>query len=176
MLIPTSENQLPSVPSPFDFPESPISPLTDEAAAAPRGEKFIVFFLNEKLYAIASREVAEVTRPLPVASLPNAPAWLFGIANLRGEIVTVLDLPKILDEESAGLTGKTKFVVLQSKDFSTIIAFTVDRLSEMVALPPEQIEFCQENVAPHIFGKAAHKANVLHLIDAERLLSSLTLI
>lgn len=158
----------------FDFSEMSESIFTDEISNTSVGEKFVVFHLNEKLFGISSKMVAEVARPLPVAALPNTPEWLLGIANLRGEIISVLNLPKILQQDYSTSSLKTKFVVLQPTDFAKATAFNVDRLSEIVTLNADEIELnTEESDVPHVFGKALHKSNTLHLIDADGLLSSL---
>ncbi len=148
--------------------------FTENFFAQVEGEKFVVFYLNEKIYAIATKEVTEVTQTLQVASLPNAPEWIFGIANLRGEIITVIDLQKILHEENDVVSKKAKFVILRSKDSDSQMAFSVERIGEIVTLPNEKIEAVEEKSSPHIFGKAVHKLGVLHLINAENMLGSLT--
>lgn len=155
------------------FSETSDPLFSDKIFVKTEGEKFVVFFLNDKLYAVATREVAEVTQTLPVAPLPNAPEWVFGIANLRGEIVTVLNLPKILHEEIGGISNKAKFVILQSKNFDSLIAFTVERLGEIITLPSEKIEFVEEEANPHVFAKAVHTLGVLHLVSAENILDAL---
>ena len=155
----------------FSNSAKPLFP--DKFFSQAEGEKFVVFFLNEKLYAMAAKEIAEVTQTLPVAFLPNAPEWIFGIANLRGEIITVLDLPKILHEETAVVSKKSKFVVLQSKNSDSVVAFTVERVGEIITLPAEKIETVEVQTSPHIFGKAFHKLGVLHLINAGKMLNAL---
>lgn len=155
----------------FSNSSKPLFPNSYFAQA--EGEKFVVFFLNDKLFAVAAEEIAEVTQPLPVALLPNAPEWIFGIANLRGEIITVLDLPKILHEETAVVSRKSKFVILHSKNSDSVVAFTVERVGEIITLPAEKIETVKEKNAPHVFGKTFHKLGVLHLINAENMLNAL---
>ncbi len=166
---PTEPSEFSSVG--FSNSSKPLFPDSFFSQAA--GEKFVVFFLNEKLYALATKEVAEVTQMLPVAFLPNAPEWIFGIANLRGEIVTVLNMPHILHEESGQISKKSKFVILQSKNSSAPIAFAVERIGEIITLPEEKIEPVEETIYPHIFGKTAHKLGILHFINAEKMLDSL---
>jgi chemotaxis signal transduction protein len=121
----------------FSNSSKPLFP--DNFFSQAEGEKFVVFFLNEKPYAVATEEVAEVTQTLPVAFLPNAPEWIFGIANLRGEIITVLNLPHILREERGAISKKSKFVILQSKKSASPIAFTVERIGEIITLPKEKL-------------------------------------
>lgn len=156
----------------FEFTEMAESLFIEEDDLA-NSEKFVTFYLREQFFGVPSKAVAEVTRPLPVASLPNSPEWLAGIANLRGEVIPVLNLPKLLDKESSETSNRAKFVVLQSGDAA--FAFVVDKLSEIVTLPTKSIEPLQEKVSPNIFGKAEFKSNTLYLIDADRILSSLAL-
>ncbi|MDQ6788846.1 MAG: chemotaxis protein CheW, partial [Acidobacteriota bacterium] len=136
------------------------------------GEKFIVFYIGETLYGIPSKEVTEIIRPVPVAALPNAPQWILGIINLRGEIVPVVDLQTLWNKNSAAMP-KSKFIVLRSDMSSACVAFAVDKLSEMVTLFAKEIEALVEESAPHIFGKAVYKSNVLRLIDTHKLFASL---
>jgi purine-binding chemotaxis protein CheW len=166
---PIEPSEIPSVG--FSNSSKPLFP--DNFFSQAEGEKFVVFFLNEKLYAVATKEVAEVTQTLPIAFLPNAPEWIFGIANLRGEIITVLNLPHILREETGEISKKSKFVILQSKKSASPIAFTVERVGEIITLPTEKIESVEENSQSHIFGKAAHKLGVLNFINTEKILDTL---
>src|SRR5687768_9223464 len=89
------------------------------------GEKFVVFFLDDEFFAIQAREVAEIVRPLDFTPLPNSPVWLYGIANLRGEIISVLNLSKICGKASAAGSAKSKLIVLKSKRSASLIAFPV---------------------------------------------------
>ncbi len=45
------------------------------------GEKYIVFYLDEKLYAVSAGQVVEVIQMMPVTPLPKSPKWLSGIIN-----------------------------------------------------------------------------------------------
>lgn len=154
----------------------------DERPAQPYGEKYVVFALDEEFYAVHSNLVAEVLSPLPVTPLPGVPGWLSGVANLRGKIVSVVDLQKFWKKKTAASSAsalqKNKLIVLRSAKDDTKIAFVVDRLCEIVTLAPQDIKFSAadfENSFPTLFGKAAHKSHTLLLFDAENLLASLSL-
>ncbi len=69
------------------------------ATIAAEGDKYMVFQINDSNYAVPSGEVAEVVRMLPLTELPNLPDWFMGIANLRGDILSVINLPGIWDPE-----------------------------------------------------------------------------
>ncbi|HEX8369008.1 MAG TPA: chemotaxis protein CheW [Pyrinomonadaceae bacterium] len=163
----------------LDLPEANSIFLAEKPAQA-YGEKYVVFALDEEFYAVHSNLVVEVLSPQPVTPLPGVPEWLSGVANLRGEIISVVDLRKFWKKKSASVASplKTKLIVLCSAKDDTKIAFVIDRLSEIVTLAPQDIKFSAadfENSFPTLFGKAAHKSNTLLLFDAENLLSSLSL-
>ena len=140
----------------------------DKQSVRQTAEKFIVFVLDDELFAISSKQVAEVTQPLAVTNLPNAPEWLVGIANLRGEIISVANLRKILGKNS-NFPPKAKFVIVRSPNSDTLTAFSVDKLSEFTTLSKEEIQTVKVEKSPYIFGKAAYKSKTLHLIDLTRL-------
>lgn len=52
----------------------------------------------ERMYAWLVSEVREVLRGQPLTPIPRAPAVVLGLVNVRGLVVTVLDLPRLLAE------------------------------------------------------------------------------
>lgn len=157
-----------------DFSTSVFAP---EKPKVSEGEKYVVFHLDDKIYGIRSSQVAEVLGSLPVTPLPNVPDWLLGIANLRGDIITVVDLRKLWKKNSQPPL-KTRLIVLHSSKNDTSIAFVVDKLNEIVTLSGNEINFSAadfEDSFPTFFGKAAFKSNTLFLLDVTNILSTLTL-
>lgn len=160
--------------SSFDFTNLANSFLPDEMKSKSIGEKYLVFFLGNELYAVPTNQVAEVAPSLPVTPLPNAPNWLKGIVNLRNEIVSVVFLPRLLGKKSSNVSPKWKLVVLRAPGSASLIGFTADRLSEIISLRSDEIKFEPDENSPFAIGKAVHLAKRLTLIDAEKILSSLT--
>ena len=139
------------------------------------GEKYLTFFLDDgELYAVSSKQVTEVApMPGPIAFLPNAPGWLIGIVNLRGEVVCVVSLPTLLNKPASIVSSKPKLVCLRPQNSDVSFAFMADRLSELIVLPNAEIQFGEDRKSPYIFGKAVHQSNDLTLINTEKFLSSL---
>lgn len=153
------------------------SVFSPEKPKVTEGEKYIVFHLDEKTYGIPSTQVSEVLGSLPVTPLPNVPDWLLGIANLRGDIITVVDLRKLWKKSSESPL-KTRLIVFQPNKNDTPIAFVVDKLSEIITLSAQEINFSAadfEDSFPTFFGKADFKSNTLFLLDINNILSTLTL-
>ena len=155
------------------FSDSINTIYNDEIFAGTPGEKFVVFFLSDKLYGISAREVAEVSQPLEIATLPNAPEWLLGIGNLRGEIIAIANLPKIIGENSQVSTSKTKLIVLKTKNYETAIAFPVDKLNEIIAEHDKNFKAAGTKDSPFVYAEFAHQTDVVRLIDCGKLLCSL---
>jgi purine-binding chemotaxis protein CheW len=135
------------------------------------GEKFVVFFLDDEFFAVSAEQVAEIVRPLDFTPLPNSPEWLHGIANLRGAIISVLNLSKICNKNSASDSSKSKLIVLKTKNSAASVAFPVDRLSEIITLLPERDIQPAEDA--RLRGTAAYKNAFVKLLDTEKLFASL---
>ena len=157
--------------SSLNLPNLTDSFFYDRQTANSDDEKFVVFLLDGEIFAVSAGQVTEVMRPLHVTPLPNSPAWLCGIANLRGEIISVLNLSKLCHKKSLPVSPKSKFIILKPKNSGSSIAFLVDRLSEIITLTKEDIkpaeDFC-------FFGKAIYKTDSVNLLDTEKLFSSLS--
>lgn len=74
----------------------------------------VEFVLAHERYAIESHYVREVTPLENLTPLPCTPAFVLGIVNVRGEILSVIDLKKFFDLPEKGLTDLNKVIVLQS--------------------------------------------------------------
>lgn len=135
------------------------------------GEKYIVFYLDEKLYAVSARQVVEVIPPMPVTPLPKSPKWLSGIINLRGRIISVIDLPKLWENQTPASIPKSKLILLRSVNGEAAITFAVDRLNEIAAFPGETIQSIKSTDAPYLLGKIRYKSEDLYLLDADKIYS-----
>ena len=153
--------------------DAPIFP--DKQSVQPKGEKYVVFCLGAEFFAVPSEKVSEVVSMLSITPLPNVPEWLLGIADLRGGIVSIVSLQKLLDTPDAALSPKSKFIVLKLQDFSASVALAVDRLSEIIVLANEEIQPVENKKMPLLFGEAAYKSYALNLLNVENLLTSLTI-
>jgi len=83
-----------------------------------RGEYLEVaeFLLAHEKYAIETRHIREVYSVTDLTPIPCTPPFVFGIINVRGEIVSVIDIKKFFDLPEKGITDLNKAIILQSKD------------------------------------------------------------
>ncbi|MDP2371399.1 chemotaxis protein CheW [Rhodoferax sp.] len=89
----------------------------------------VEFVLAHETYAVESRYVREVAPLENLTPLPCTPAFVLGIVNLRGEILSVIDIKKFFDLPEKGLTDLNKIIVLQSGDM--VFGILADAISGM---------------------------------------------
>ena len=70
------------------------------------------------------------------------------------------------------LSPRTKFIILQSPDFSSSVAIAVDKLCEIIVLSNEEIQLVNDEKTPFLLGKTEYKSNPLNLLNVENLFSS----
>lgn len=85
-----------------------------EKAQAAEPLEIVEFLLAYETYAVESRHVRAVYPLEDLTALPCTPAFVLGIINLRGEILSVIDIRKFFDLPEKGLTDLNKVIVLQS--------------------------------------------------------------
>jgi purine-binding chemotaxis protein CheW len=115
--------------------------LAEVPAAEETGEKLAVlsFQLGEEIYGVELKSLSETRRSVPIRRLPGAPRHLLGAANLRGELVPVVDLCPILGlpQREMGPVLPCLLILAQQRDK---LALAVDRTKEIVTFPAKEIQ------------------------------------
>jgi chemotaxis signal transduction protein len=88
--------------------------------------RFVQFEAAGVRFAVPLDRVIEIDRMPSVTSLPRTPAWLVGVTNLRGEIVSVTDFARLLGITATTGTKREKIVVVHSPAKSMTTALVVD--------------------------------------------------
>lgn len=88
----------------------------EQAEVAGEDVEVLTFVLADERYAVASNYVREVSPLEQLTPLPCTPAFVLGIVNLRGEILSVIDIKKFFDLPEKGLTDLNKVIVLESEN------------------------------------------------------------
>lgn len=126
----------------------PDLPADDAAADAPLDlEEFIVFSLADTRCVVPIRNVVEVGRIPAAAPVPHAPAWLHGLGNLRGQVLSLIDLRAFLGlgriRPSAG-----RMIVLRADADDVIAGLMVDHVHQIVQLAPSRFQAAPATLAP----------------------------
>jgi purine-binding chemotaxis protein CheW len=111
-------------------------PLRGTALGTPL--EVIEFRLAGESYAIESAWVAEVFPLAGLTRLPGTPPFVLGIVNMRGEIISVIDLGKFFDLPARGLTDLNKVIVLQSREM--VFGILADRVEGVCTIDAERLQ------------------------------------
>jgi purine-binding chemotaxis protein CheW len=111
-------------------------PLRSAALGTPL--EVIEFRLASESYAIESAWVAEVFPLTGLTRLPGTPPFVLGIVNMRGEIVSVVDLRKFFDLPAQGLTDLNRVIVLQSREM--VFGILADRVEGVRTVDAERLQ------------------------------------
>ncbi len=89
-------------------------------------------------YALDVTMVREIVRSREITPLPSAPALIEGVAELRGGIVPVLDLGRVLGNENSAVTNRSRIVVLECNGM--VLGLLVDAATEVLSVDPAMLE------------------------------------
>ena len=131
----------------------------------------IGFRVGRETFAAPIETVQEILRPMPITPVPGAPAHVEGVINLRGRIVSVLDLRKQCGAESAGDCRKNRIVVTQAG--GRHVGLVVDAASEVLRIADACIEppstVFGDSEPGFITGVAKLPNRLVMLVDMEKL-------
>ncbi len=160
---------------PPDIAGADIRQSVDEKQPVLLGRKFIVFVLGGSRFAVDSQYVSEVLRDLSPVPIQNTPSWLLGIANLRSEIVTVVDLARALGQSPEASTEGPKHIVVRLESMDAHIAFRVEKLREIVTIDKSQVKPAPAECGTFDSAVFDHKDGRCTVINIGKLVDSLRL-
>jgi purine-binding chemotaxis protein CheW len=132
-------------------------------------DQWVVLCLDNREYALPVRKVIEVLRMVAVTPLPEGPAWMAGILNLRGKGIVVMDLRKRLGLPARAPDLNTHILILETK--GEPLGLIADQVVDIIALPPGALKPADKLPgASPMFASLAHAGERLILVfDLERL-------
>lgn len=145
--------------------------------AAGIGREYLTFQLAGEEYGVSILDVQEIRAWERVIQLPNSPAYIKGVLNLRGVIVPVVDLRARFGFPTQNNTPTTVLIVLkiESEDGVQIIGVVVDAVCDVIAAADEQLKLAPDfSVSPEeqfIKGLVNHHAGLVILLHTDKLLS-----
>jgi len=141
--------------------------------------KYLTVGLGEELYGISVLKVREIIRLHKITPVPQMPAHVRGVINLRGKVVPIVDL-RIRFDLPAEFSERNCIVVVQAgpqgPGGSSLVGLVVDRVSEVAALAAAEItgapEIAGTRQSGTIIGIARVRNQITMLLDIDRLLKS----
>jgi purine-binding chemotaxis protein CheW len=157
---------------------SPAMPLD----LSTRAGKYLIFQLGVEEFGTEVLKVREIMGLQDITAIPQVPAHVKGVINLRGKVIPVIDLRLKFGMPPQEYTARTCIVVMRTRqaEEDLMIGMIVDGVVEVLNLTASDIEdtpdFGPGVVTPYLTGMAKIKGRVKILLDIDHVLSSSDLI
>ncbi|AEC52045.1 purine-binding chemotaxis protein [Pyrococcus sp. NA2] len=131
----------------------------------------VAFRLGNEEFCLEISKVREIKEMMPITRVPNAPDFVEGVINLRGQITTVINLKKLLGYYDDEDLSNKKIIIAEVN--GEIVGVIVDSVSDVITLTEDQIEQPPKTLASKVDMKAIK--GIAKINNGERLLIMLDL-
>lgn len=104
--------------------------------------QLVSFVVGAEEYAIPILAVQEINRMMDITRVPQSPAFVEGVINLRGKVIPVVDLRKRFGMPVNESTGDERIIVVevQGEAEARVIGFTVDKVNRVLRIGSDIVE------------------------------------
>jgi len=133
--------------------------------------------LNHEYFAVHLAMVREFTELRELAPIPCCPPHIVGQLNLRGDLLTVVDIRSALNLSSAVTSAASKIMIVEVDDL--VAGVMVNEVWDVVYLQPSRIttgplgarSINPEHWADHLKGMAAYREKMVSILDLAKILT-----
>ncbi len=161
---------------------SAVAAEKSSAGVQPVSTKFLTFRLGAESYGVGVLRVREIIRLADITPVPQMPAYVKGVINLRGKIIPIVDLRLKFGLINVKDTEQTCIVVVQVKQTTgvfNLMGLLVDAVEEVANIASTEIEqtpdFGANVQTDYILGMAKVKGSVKTLLDMDKVIACETL-
>jgi purine-binding chemotaxis protein CheW len=130
------------------------------------------FYIGEALCGMDILKVQEINKLIEMTRVPQSPEYVLGILNLRGEIVTIVDLGKKLRLKSTEMSDKTRNIIVNSN--GEHIGLMVEKISDVIQAEWEKVEAPPANIGgvqgKYFTGVFKTEDRLIGILDVEKVL------
>jgi purine-binding chemotaxis protein CheW len=139
-----------------------------------RETHIVGFRVGRETYGVPIKALHEIVRVPEITAVPDAPDYLEGVINLRGKIVSVVDLRKRFGKPSTGLDRRSRILVVEHG--GRLVGMIVDSASEVLKIPESDIEsapaMMQEGGLDCVTGLGKYQGRLIILLDIGKILAA----
>ncbi|MGD6964845.1 chemotaxis protein [Rossellomorea vietnamensis] len=136
--------------------------------------EIVEFEVGRNKYGINVIKVKEIIQPLPVTSIPHAHPFMEGIIQLRGEVLPVIDMKKVLGVENGVQNKQDKYIVAEFNQLRVV--FHVENVTQIHRISWEQIEKptnMYQGGGSQVIGVIKKGEDMLLLLDFESIMAEI---
>jgi purine-binding chemotaxis protein CheW len=127
----------------------------------------VIFKLNNEQFAVETDKVQSINDSMEITRVPKAPKYIKGLVNLRGNVISLLDINLLLDVPKAEM--KQDNIIILDMD-GEMVGIAVDQVEEVVDVEDDIIENLTETSKEYIQGIINFQDRIVTLIDINKLL------
>jgi purine-binding chemotaxis protein CheW len=149
---------------------------TTEPIAGSLAGKYLTVALDREAYGIGVLKVREIIRMQKITPVPQMPAFVKGVINLRGRVISIVDL-RLKFGLKAEYAERTCIVVVQVRSGEQVVpmGLIVDSVDEVVNLTRDDIEpapdFGSAVNSDYLLGMAKIKNRVMTLLEIDKVVA-----
>ncbi|MBZ5703454.1 MAG: chemotaxis protein CheW [Acidobacteriia bacterium] len=132
--------------------------------------QIVRFRVSGETYGVSINAVHEVVRLMEITAIPDAPAGVEGVIDLRGRIIPVVDLRKLFGQREIVSSKKNRILVAEigGQMFGLVVesAYEVLRVLQSEISPAP---FAADNDGGYIVGVIRHRKQLVMLVDFQQL-------
>ncbi len=142
--------------------------MNEDGYSEPVIVQFIVVKIGEEQYGINIKYIENIVRMQHITRVPQVPAYLKGVINLRGEVIPVMSLRLKMGLPEDVETKASRIIIIKMEQHGNI-GLMVDEVKEVVNLEEDQIEKVsygsRENSESFILGIGKYEGGLISLLD-----------
>jgi purine-binding chemotaxis protein CheW len=139
-----------------------------------RDTHIVGFQVGRETYGVPITSLHEIVRVPEITAVPDAPDYVEGVINLRGKIVSVVDLRKRFGKTVTALDRRNRILVVEHR--GRLVGMIVDSASEVIKIPESEIEtapaMMQEGGLDCVVGLGKYNGRLVILLDISKVLAS----
>ncbi len=144
-----------------------------DSADQPEILELCTFYIGDHPFGVDILKVQEINKKPPITTVPQSRDYIVGVMNLRGQIVTVIDLAAKLGLASAAPGRENRAIIVHSQD--EYVGLMVDRIGDVIPVNTAQMEPPPANI-DGVLGKYAQgvlktKEGLIGVLDIEAVLA-----
>jgi purine-binding chemotaxis protein CheW len=130
------------------------------------------FRVGAETFGVPITCVHEIVRVPEITNVPDSPEFVEGVINLRGKIISVVDLRKRFGEVQTKADKKNRVIVVDSE--GKLVGLIVDSASEVMRIPNSEIEppprILSDDDSGYVTGVGKLKDRLIILVDLQKVL------
>ncbi|MFR5265941.1 chemotaxis protein CheW [Clostridium sp.] len=132
--------------------------------------QIVIFRLKDELFAVETAKVQSITDVMEITKVPKAPMHIKGLINLRGNILSLLDINLLLNIDKEDNSQRNIIIVdIEEEE----IAILVDEVEEVLEIDEKIIQkIDNEPSKEHVKGIVNLKNRIVTLVDLNKLLGN----